>query len=281
MVYKALTRNLVESVIISMFFSASVSAAEVTFDWTGQFTVQNQYGELWSNGITGLPQTAVSGTFTFDTANPNLSNMDITLETFSFYSTGDTSLTLNSMEELNYTTLFGSFNLLWSGDLGDGNGYQSYNMDMGVVWDVTGLRDAIDSTPGGLQVGDTISGDTVLRGGVPIQGINSATPATDGIEVGFQSGVFLNQGPAPMATTTLNYGWYLDYNNQPTFGISDDGIGGMPVDGMPYNQYASISLDIGSGNSMTVTNVVPIPAAVWLFGSGLLGLVGVARRKKA
>jgi len=27
--------------------------------------------------------------------------------------------------------------------------------------------------------------------------------------------------------------------------------------------------------------VVPIPAAVWLFGSGLLGLIGVARRKKA
>jgi len=27
-------------------------------------------------------------------------------------------------------------------------------------------------------------------------------------------------------------------------------------------------------------NSVPIPAAVWLFGSGLLGLVGIARRKK-
>ena len=27
--------------------------------------------------------------------------------------------------------------------------------------------------------------------------------------------------------------------------------------------------------------VVPVPAAVWLFGSGLLGLVGVARRKAA
>lgn len=31
----------------------------------------------------------------------------------------------------------------------------------------------------------------------------------------------------------------------------------------------------------TVTTVVPIPAAVWLFGSGLLGLVGVARRRNA
>jgi len=26
-------------------------------------------------------------------------------------------------------------------------------------------------------------------------------------------------------------------------------------------------------------NPVPIPAAVWLFGSGLIGLVGIARRK--
>ena len=28
-------------------------------------------------------------------------------------------------------------------------------------------------------------------------------------------------------------------------------------------------------------SVIPIPAALWLFGSGLLGLVGIARRKKA
>jgi hypothetical protein len=34
----------------------------------------------------------------------------------------------------------------------------------------------------------------------------------------------------------------------------------------------------GSGFGQTV---LPVPAAVWLFGSGLLGLVGVARRRKA
>ena len=39
-----------------------------------------------------------------------------------------------------------------------------------------------------------------------------------------------------------------------------------------YIDNVSITADIAA---------VPVPAAVWLFGSGLLGLVGVARRKKA
>lgn len=33
--------------------------------------------------------------------------------------------------------------------------------------------------------------------------------------------------------------------------------------------------------SYTVTTAVPVPAAAWLLGSGLLGLMGVARRKAA
>ena len=33
--------------------------------------------------------------------------------------------------------------------------------------------------------------------------------------------------------------------------------------------------------NFTAPAAVPVPAAVWLFGSGLLGLVGVARRKKS
>jgi T5SS/PEP-CTERM-associated repeat protein len=32
---------------------------------------------------------------------------------------------------------------------------------------------------------------------------------------------------------------------------------------------------------LSVVSAVPVPAAVWLFGSGLLGLIGVARRKQA
>jgi len=42
------------------------------------------------------------------------------------------------------------------------------------------------------------------------------------------------------------------------------------------------SVQGGVGNAGTYlvrTSVVPVPAAAWLFGSGLLGLIGVARRK--
>ena len=47
--------------------------------------------------------------------------------------------------------------------------------------------------------------------------------------------------------------------------------------GNPLDKYA-VGNTIGIRQ---VATVVPIPGAMWLFGSGLLGLIGVARRKKA
>ena len=40
-------------------------------------------------------------------------------------------------------------------------------------------------------------------------------------------------------------------------------------------------LTLSSTNVTVASTVVPVPAAVWLFGSGLIGLVGVSRRKAA
>lgn len=45
--------------------------------------------------------------------------------------------------------------------------------------------------------------------------------------------------------------------------------------------YPRQEIDIQGTITSTTVSVVPVPATVWLFGSGLLGLIGVARRKAA
>lgn len=47
------------------------------------------------------------------------------------------------------------------------------------------------------------------------------------------------------------------------------------------NGQGDIDTAAGTYSLVITPSAVPIPAAVWLFGSGLLGLIGVARRKKA
>ena len=49
--------------------------------------------------------------------------------------------------------------------------------------------------------------------------------------------------------------------------------------GTPYTEVFSVNFACVSGCSVTPP-AVPVPAAVWLFGSGLVGLAGIARRKK-
>jgi len=68
--------------------------------------------------------------------------------------------------------------------------------------------------------------------------------------------------------------------------ITDLGGGLWQIDSF-FDIFTELSVD-GGGNwapsleaSRMVLQPVPIPAAAWLFGSGLLGLVGMARRKQS
>jgi hypothetical protein len=58
--------------------------------------------------------------------------------------------------------------------------------------------------------------------------------------------------------------------------IFSDSLGQLNLNGL--NIYYN---NLVGNTSQIINQVVPIPAAAWLFGSGLLGLVGIAGRKKA
>ena len=69
--------------------------------------------------------------------------------------------------------------------------------------------------------------------------------------------------------------------SSPTYTASNSFTGHLAYDLMTVKVDFSLSADSTVGLSGFVQQVVvPIPAAVWLFGSGLLGLAGVARRRK-
>lgn len=67
-----------------------------------------------------------------------------------------------------------------------------------------------------------------------------------------------------LATDTFSTSWYFNF-----------GLGGQDRRNKAYDGYAWAvhSGDVGA-------STVPVPAAVWLLGSGLAGLIGVARRRK-
>ncbi len=77
---------------------------------------------------------------------------------------------------------------------------------------------------------------------------------------------------------------YTGYNSvqSTTFGIFYDTLS---LNSLFSGTFSGVRLNISGASAVpslvgTIAAVVPVPAAVWLFGSGLLGLVGIARRKK-
>lgn len=137
----------------------------------------------------------------------------------------------------------------------------------------------------GLSAGDFITAvgtfdDSVLTAGAGTIDFSSGSGNSMTIFVGTETftaanddGFVTGSGPTIelASLTTL-----VDFDFQAFLGTN-----GAAADfNSNFTSFDDFDLMFGDWTSVEIT-AVPVPAAVWLFGSGLLGLVGMARRKKA
>lgn len=70
--------------------------------------------------------------------------------------------------------------------------------------------------------------------------------------------------------------------NDSAFDHVSNGFNGTPQAGYAYADFfntATFGITSGAGSVISAAAPVPVPAAVWLFGSALMGLVGLRRKK--
>lgn len=228
-------------------------------------------------------RTPVSGTMSFDTSTG--AGVATVNPFFFFGDTPGTGPNTSIASALGVTfqvidtvgTMIGAMLFSWNG-LGH---------SVSIVLDASGMLSNIGAA--------IMGGPTSTVSGV------GALPATDGMNFGTAKlPKFLPLGPSPAATKTLNTGAGCDGSTLATqvnaytittnmanvgvctTGMANDGIGGDPMTSAAFAGF-NANFDITSvhfDSFVTAPAAVPVPAAVWLFGSGLLGLVGIARRKK-
>ena len=281
------------------------SAAVNTFDYTGYFTMLDSAGGAVANTSKTAKdptrfQTAITGTLSFDTVtgagtgtlvpfqfNNNPVGFDASARGIKMQAVGDG---MGGAGDL----VLGNMLFDWNTNVGipvsivlDAGGFFAAGGKVGSV----AAAPASDGTFVGVGVANTDASGYLALGPLPISTTEWNTTNINGCVSGNCMGNDSSGGTPVVLDTAPNGNEFLQ----------GDGVGvaGSPFQDGPFKDF-NPSFDITTltfasseplgtiaagctfiAGDTCPTTVIPVPAAVWLFGSGLLGLVGVARRKKA
>lgn len=211
-------------------------------------------GTMKINGYTGPGSSKVTQTISFD----GVTSLDVR--------TDQTALALGSASRYTTYELTAKF---------DTNGAF---VSTGSSLTITGFVDGNKNTVGWQQYGTLANSGTLLAAGLTNFGFygHALNANYDYLEIDFllaaTGGDLFNAGYGP--GEGLRWGGNVTNASglAPVAGIWDNAATS------PFKQ--SFSCTAGNCTSQLDT-YVPVPAAVWLFGSGLLGLFGVATRRRA
>ena len=93
-------------------------------------------------------------------------------------------------------------------------------------------------------------------------------------QVGMNFDLIWSNGESYNSLTQIWDVIFTDFNATATLSPVALGFSGTPGSALSGGSFDGMSL------SMEFVSTVPVPAAVWLFGSGLIGLLGVARKRR-
>ncbi|MDT8282265.1 MAG: VPLPA-CTERM sorting domain-containing protein [Gammaproteobacteria bacterium] len=295
---KTLLTTSVAAVLLASVPAAN--AAVTTFGFDGFFTMLDSGGAALANtsntekGANQF-QTAISGTLSFDDVTGAGTG---TLVPFDFFSgTSPAEAVGIKMQAIGDgmggpgTLVLGNMLFNWSGN----NGIPvSIVLDAGGFFAASGAPGAVAAAPASDGTYTNATFGYLGLGPIPIATTEWNTTNINGCALNS----CLNNGSSgglPLVVDTAA--------NANEFAQGDGvGVGGSPFQDGPFVGFnanfdvtvltfqsqdanatiaANCTFELGNTCPTTTTPPVPVPAAVWLFGSGLLGLVGVARRKKA
>jgi len=287
--------------VLAALVSNTAQAQVLRFDWSGTFTMLSPNGSFVQNPdanddefaayYAGEPynyyygnRTSISGTMVFDTTTGAGS---ATIAAFDFFEGG-----LASPHDITMQAIGNGFgetgSLILTSMLFDWNAATPIYINL--VMDGAGIFAALPSL---MSNG---VGGTVDQSSCSAIGSGCVAAASDGVADTAGAGSVKNpayfpMGAIPMATTTYNVnsagtdiGGSSIYGEPTVIYEANDSIGGSPMDNGPFLGF-SANFDMTSVTLLptiecsTCPPPVPIPASIWLFGSGLIALSGFSRRR--